>query len=56
MGAVFILRRKLDERNLMREDEGFNILHNGVPRAFRDHKAIAYETGRFASCSASGTQ
>ena len=30
MGAVFILRRKLDERNLMREDEGFDILHNGV--------------------------
>jgi hypothetical protein len=30
MGAVFILRRKLDERNLVREDEGFDILHNGV--------------------------
>jgi len=30
MGAVFILRRKLDERNLMREDEGFDILHNCV--------------------------
>jgi len=30
MGAVFILRRKLDQRNLMREDEGFDILQNCV--------------------------
>jgi len=32
----------------MREDEGFDILHNGVPRSFRDQKAMAYEAARFA--------
>jgi hypothetical protein len=32
----------------MRENEGFDILHNGVPRTFRDQKAMAYEAARFA--------
>ena len=32
----------------MREDEGFDILHNGVPCSFRDQKAMAYEAARFA--------
>jgi len=32
----------------MRENEGFDILHNGVPRTFRDQKATAYEAARFA--------
>ena len=32
----------------MRQDEGFDILHNGVPRSFRDQKAMAYEAARFA--------
>jgi hypothetical protein len=32
----------------MRENEGFGILHNGVPRIFRDQKAMAYEAARFA--------
>ena len=32
----------------MGEDEGFDILHNGVPRSFRDQKAMAYEAARFA--------
>ena len=32
----------------MREDEGFDILHNGVPRTFRDRKATAHEAARFA--------
>ena len=32
----------------MRENEGFDILHNGVPRTFRDQKALAYEAARFA--------
>jgi hypothetical protein len=32
----------------MRENEGFNILHNGVPRTFRDQKAMAYDAARFA--------
>jgi hypothetical protein len=49
MGAVFILGGKLNERNLMREGEGFDILHNGVPRTFRDQKAMAHEAARFAS-------
>jgi hypothetical protein len=32
----------------MRADQGFDILHNGVPRTFRDQKAMAYEAARFA--------
>ena len=32
----------------MRETEGFDILHNGVPRTFRDRKDMAYEAARFA--------
>ncbi len=28
--------------------EGYTILHNGLPRTFRDHKATAYEAARFA--------
>jgi hypothetical protein len=32
----------------MRENEGFDILHNGVPRTFRDRKDMAYEAARFA--------
>lgn len=32
----------------MRENEGFDILHNGVLRTFRDRKDMAYEAARFA--------
>ena len=32
----------------MRENEGFDILHNGMPRSFRDQKKTAYEAARFA--------
>jgi hypothetical protein len=32
----------------MRTDQGFDILHNGVPRTFRDQKVMAYEAARFA--------
>ena len=32
----------------MLNDEGFDILHNGVPRTFRDQKVTAYEAARFA--------
>ncbi len=32
----------------MRENVGFDILHNSVPRTFRDQKAMAYEAARFA--------
>jgi hypothetical protein len=32
----------------MRENEGFDILQNGVPRTFRDSKDMAYEAARFA--------
>jgi len=32
----------------MRENEGFDILHNGLRRTFRDQKAMAYEAARFA--------
>jgi hypothetical protein len=32
----------------MRENESFDILHDGVPRTSRDQKAMAYEAARFA--------
>ena len=32
----------------MRTDQGFDILHNDVPRIFRDQKVMAYEAARFA--------
>ena len=32
----------------MRTDQGFDILHNGMPRTFRDKKEMAYEAARFA--------
>jgi hypothetical protein len=38
----------------MREDEGYEIWHNGVPRTFRDRKEIAYEAARFAKAKAKG--
>ncbi len=38
----------------MRDNEGFVIVHNGVPRTFRDMKATAYEAARFAKSKAKG--
>ena len=32
----------------MPENAGFQILHNNVPRTFRDSEAIAFEAARFA--------
>lgn len=32
----------------MRDNEGFEIRHNGVPRSYRDTKAAAYDAARFA--------
>jgi len=32
----------------MPENEGFDILHSGVPRTFRDNKETAFEAARFA--------
>ena len=32
----------------LRHNEGFEILHNGVPRTFRDRKDTAYHAARFA--------
>jgi hypothetical protein len=33
---------------IFRDDEGYDILHNGVRRTFRDRKEVAYEAARFA--------
>ena len=41
-------------RAAMRDNEGFDILHNGVPRTFRDMKATAYEAARYAKSKAKG--
>ena len=38
----------------MRDNEGFEILHNGVPRAFRDKRETAFEAARFAKSKAKG--
>jgi hypothetical protein len=38
----------------MGENEGFEILHNGVPRAFRDRKETAFDAARFAKTKARG--
>jgi hypothetical protein len=32
----------------LRDNEGFEIRYNGVPRTFRDRKSVAYEAARFA--------
>ena len=32
----------------MREEQGFDILHNGVPSTFRDDRETAFEAARFA--------
>jgi hypothetical protein len=38
----------------MRNNEGFEIRHNGVSRTFRDTKAAAYDAARFAKSNARG--
>jgi hypothetical protein len=38
----------------MRDGEGFQILHNGVPRTFRDQRETAFEAARFAKHRARG--
>ena len=38
----------------MRENEGFEIRHNGVPRSFRDTKDAAFEAARYAKGKARG--
>jgi len=38
----------------MRDNEGFEILHNGVPRTFRDRKDTAYDAACFAKSKAPG--
>lgn len=38
----------------MRENEGFQILHNSVPRTFRDQRETAFEAARYARSKARG--
>ena len=38
----------------MDNGEGFQILHNGVPRTYRDNKETAYEAARFAKSRSRG--
>jgi hypothetical protein len=38
----------------MRDNEGFEIRHNGVPRTFRDKREIAFEAARYAKSRAKG--
>jgi hypothetical protein len=38
----------------MPDSEGFQILHNGVPRTYRDNKETAYEAARFAKSRSRG--
>lgn len=48
MSAIFGTNQNRFKLRDMRENEGFDILHNGVARTFRDQKAMAYEAARFA--------
>jgi hypothetical protein len=36
----------------MNEGKGFQILHNGVPRTFRDKRETAFEAARYAKSKA----
>jgi hypothetical protein len=38
----------------MRDNEGFQILHNGVSRTFRDKRETAFEAARYAKSKARG--
>jgi hypothetical protein len=38
----------------MRDGDGYQILHNGVPRTFRDKRETAFEAARFAKSWARG--
>ena len=38
----------------MGEGQGYQILHNGVPRTFRDRRDTALEAARFAKSRANG--
>ena len=38
----------------MKSNQGYEILHNGVPRTFRDRRETALEAARFAKSNAKG--
>jgi hypothetical protein len=38
----------------MRDNEGFEIRHNGVPRTFRDKREMAFDAARCAKSKARG--
>ncbi len=38
----------------MRDNERFQILHNGAPRTFRDKRETAFEAARYAKSKARG--
>jgi hypothetical protein len=38
----------------MRENEGFEIRHNGIPRTFRDERETAFDAARYAKSKARG--
>jgi hypothetical protein len=38
----------------MSSNQGYEILHNGVPRTFRDRRDTALEAARFAKSNANG--
>jgi hypothetical protein len=38
----------------MRDNEGFEIRHNGVPRTFRDKRDTAFEAARYAKTKSRG--
>ena len=40
--------------NLVRDNEGYEIRHNGVPRTFRDTRETAFEAARYAKSKARG--
>ena len=38
----------------MRDNEGYEIRHNGVPRTFRDKRETAFDAARYAKSKARG--
>ena len=38
----------------MLDNQGFEILHNGVPRTFRDKRETAFDAARYAKSKARG--
>ena len=53
-GLTFAPRSNLIVSRQMSNGQGYEILHNGVPRTFRDRRETAFEAAQFAKSRAKG--